>query len=239
MMRKIEITMKTPLSLLRLFALLPVLLWVTVMSGFAQEGPAPDLRGLFGPGHGVRGTVSAISGGEITVKTEQGDVYKIETGPNTHFRKDRQESKISDVHPGDVVIAAGDQDEKAKTVGAIFVIVLDKAQFEKAKADFGKTWTAGSVQSIQDLEITIKRPDNVTQVVVVDENTSFKKRRDSITLADIKTGDSISARGSLQNGKFLATVLSVAEPGQKRGPGMGPGGGPENDHAPAGPPQNR
>ena len=239
MMRKIEITMKTPLSLLRLFALLPVLLWVTVMSGFAQEGPAPDLRGLFGPGHGVRGTVSAISGGEITVKTEQGDVYKIETGPNTHFRKDRQESKISDVHPGDVVIAAGDQDEKAKTVGAIFVIVLDKAQFEKAKADFGKTWTAGSVQSIQDLEITIKRPDNVTQVVVVDENTSFKKRRDSITLADIKTGDSISARGSLQNGKFLATVLNVAEPGQRRGPGMGPGGGPENDHAPAGPPQNR
>lgn len=241
-MQEVDIAMKSLLSLHVRLSLVVTVLWIAGISAFAQDAP-PDLRGLFGPGHGVRGTVTAVSGSVITVKTDQGDAYKIETGPNTHFRKERQESRISDIHSGDMVIAAGDQDEKAKTVGAIFVIVLDKAQFEKAKADFGKTWTAGSVQSIQDLEITIKRPDNVTQVVIVDENTSFRKHRDSITLADIKTGDNISARGSLQNGKFLATVLNVAEPGQRRGPGMGPEGGfgPGGDpnHAPpAAPPQN-
>lgn len=187
--------------------------------------------------HGVRGTVTAISGNNISVKTEQGDVYKVETGPNTHIRKQRdrsqaraagtadvnpggQQVKVSDIHVGDMVMAAGDKDDKAKTVGAVMVIVLDKEQYEKARADFGKTWTAGAIQSIDETKITVKRPDNVIQTIVVDENTSFRKRRDSITMADIKVGDNVTARGALQNGNFLATVLSVG------GPGGGPGGGP-------------
>ncbi len=171
--------------------------------------------------HSVRGTVTAVSGDNITVKTETGDVYKVETGPNTRFRKQREQIKISDIHVGDMVGAAGDKDEKAKTLGAIMVMVIDKEQYEKARADFGKTWTAGAIQSIDETKITIKRPDNVIQTIVVDENTSFRKRRDSITLADIKVGDNVSAQGSLQNGNFLATVLAVGGPG---GPGGGRGG---------------
>ena len=102
-------------------------------------------------------------------------------------------------------------------------------KFEKARADFGKTWTAGSIQSIEETKITIKRPDNVTQTIVVDENTSFRKRRDSITLADIKVGDNVTARGALQGGNFLATVLSVGGPG-----GGGFRGGPRPGGAPNG-----
>ena len=173
--------------------------------------------------HGVRGTVTAVSGDNLTVKTETGDVYKVETGPNTHFRKQRDQIKISDIHVGDMIAAGGDKDDKGKTLGAVFVMLIDKEQYEKARAEFGKPWTAGAIQSIEDTKITIKRPDNVTQTIVVDENTSFRKRRDSITLADIKVGDNISARGSLQNGNFLATVLAVGGPG---GPGPGGPGGP-------------
>jgi Cu/Ag efflux protein CusF len=185
--------------------------------------PPPERQGMAAfAEHGVRGTVTAVSGDNLTVKTENGDVYKIETGPNTRFRKQRDQIKISDIHVGDMVAAGGDKDDKAKTVGAVFVMLIDKEQYEKARADFGKTWTAGAIQSIEETKITIKRPDNVVQTIVVDENTSFRKRRDSITLADIKVGDNVSARGSLQNGNFLATVLSVGGPG---GPGGGPGGG--------------
>jgi hypothetical protein len=171
--------------------------------------------------HSVRGTVTAIAGSTLSVKTEQGDVYKIETSPNTRFRKEREQVKLSDIHVGDMVGAAGDKDDKAKTVGAVIVMVIDKEQYEKARADFGKTWTAGAIQSINETKITVKRPDNVIQTIVVDENTSFRKRRDSITLADFKVGDNVTARGSLQNGNFLATVLSVGGPG---GPGGGQGG---------------
>jgi Domain of unknown function (DUF5666) len=189
--------------------------------------------------HGVRGTITAIAGDNLTVKTEEGDVYKVETGPNTRFRKERDPIKVTDLHVGDMVMAAGDKDEKAKTVGAVFVMVIDKAQYEKARADFGKTWTAGTIQSIDETKITVKRPDNVIQTIVVDENTSFRKHRDSITLADIKVGDNVNARGALQNGNFLATVLSVG------GPGGGPGGSrrPSSSDAPAPgttqPPPNR
>jgi hypothetical protein len=184
--------------------------------------------------HSVRGTVTAISGDNITVKTETGDLYKVETGPNTRFRKQRDLIKISDIHVGDMVGAAGDKDEKARTLGAMFVMLIDKEQYEKAKADFGKTWTAGTIQSIDETKITVKRPDNIVQTIVVDENTSFRKRRDSVTLADIKVGDNVTAHGAVQNGNFLATVLNVGGPGGERGgPGFGNG---DRSHVQAGPP---
>ena len=202
----------------------------------ANGGPPPERQGMAAfAEHGVRGTVTAISGDNITIKTENGEVYKVETGPNTRFRKQRDQIKISDIHVGDMVAAAGDKDDKAKTVGAVFVILIDKEQYEKARAEFGKTWTAGSVQSIEDTKITIKRPDDVTQTIVVDENTSFRKRRDSITLADIKVGDNVTARGSLQNGNFLASVLAVGGPGGPGGPG-GFGGGERRNQSGSAPP---
>ena len=136
--------------------------------------------------------------------------------------------------------AAGDKDEKAKTLGAMFVMLIDKEQYEKARADFGKTWTAGAIQSIDETKITIKRPDNVIQIIVVDENTSFRKRRDSITLADIKVGDNVTARGSVQNGNFLATVLGVGGPGERGGPGgFGSGGGSRVQPSPSPAPPNQ
>src|SRR5271170_4093543 len=236
--------MKTPLRVSILLLAAAVLPPFLRAQDAPPQGPAPGQgmgqgrgAGMGGDlaGHSVRGTVTAISGDNITVKTEQGDVYKVETGPNTRIRKVRDRSqvkasdmnigdtqiKISDVHLGDIVAAAGDKDEKAKTVGAMIVMVTDREQYEKTRADFGKTWTAGVIQSIDETKITIRRPDNVVQTIVVDENTSFRKRRDSITLADIKVGDNVSAQGSLQNGNFLATVLAVGGPG---GPGGGRGG---------------
>jgi hypothetical protein len=215
--------------------------------GFGQDGPPAGPGAGQGGGqgiaaafaeHGVQGTVTTISGDDITVKTENGATYKIETGVNTRFRKQRDQIKITDIHAGDMVGAFGDKDDKAKTLGAVAVMVFDKEQFEKARADFGKTWTAGSVQAIDETKITIKRPDNVTQTIVVDENTSFRKRRDSVTLADIKVGDNVTARGALQGGNFLATVLSVGAPGGGgfRG-GPRPGGAP-NGAAAAPPPGN-
>jgi hypothetical protein len=189
--------------------------------GSGQDSDAGMARGGMAAltEHGVQGTVTAISGDDITVKTENGATFKIETGVNTRFQKQRDQIKISDIHVGDMVGAFGDKDDKAKTLGAIAVMVFDKEQYEKARADFGKTWTAGAVQSIDETKITIQRPDKVMQTIVVDENTSFRKRRDSITLADIKVGDNVTARGALQGGNFLATVLAVG------GPGGGPGGG--------------
>lgn len=161
----------------------------------------------------VRGDVTAVVGGKITVKTEEGDVYTVETGPNTRFRKERELIAITDVHPGERIAAVGDKNANAHTLGAAFVMVIDKARYEQMRAGFGKTWTAGVVQSIEGMRIMIKRPDNQTQTVAVDENTSFRRRREDIILPDIKPGDTINARGAIRNGSFLATVVNVGRRG--------------------------
>jgi hypothetical protein len=195
----------------------------------AQEGPPTGGQGRggqgggMGVGRGVGGTVTAISGSTITIKTEDGDSYQILTSANSHIvkRVDRQPEpvKIADIHVGDAVMAGGEVDAKAKTVGAVFVMVLtpeQAAQARKMREDFGKTWTAGEVTAIKDLDIIIKRRDGVTQTVSVDENTSFKKREDSITLADIQVGDMLRATGALKGSSFLATTVNV---GRMGGPG--------------------
>jgi hypothetical protein len=182
--------------------------------------------GMFMMGaNSTHGKVTAVSGNEITIKDEQGQTFKVETGPNTRIRKDREEAKFADIHVGDTIVAGGNLDDQAKTVGAVFVMVLDPqqaARMEKMRADFGKTWTAGKITAIKDLTITIERPDKVTQTIAVDENTTFHKgmrgNATDITFPDIRVGNMLRAEGSLQTGNFLATTVTVMEPGQG-GPG--------------------
>lgn len=178
----------------------------------AQEPDGGMMSGSQFMEHSVRGTITTISGSSITVKTDEGDTYTVATGPNTRFRKPPDPAKIADLHTGDMVMAFGDKDANAKTIGAMFVVVIDKQQEEKMRADFGKTWTAGVVQSINGTNIVIKRLDNVVQTIAVDENTSFRHRRDDITLLDVKAGDNLTARGALQNGVFLASLINTRHP---------------------------
>ncbi|MDI3253671.1 MAG: DUF5666 domain-containing protein [Bacillota bacterium] len=213
----------------RIFALifLPCLL-LTLVCAQQQEGP--PRFGTMGMGNGVRGTVTAISGNELTVKNEQGETYQVETGPNTRIMKDRQPAKVSDVHVGDVIVAGGQMDDQSHKLGAAFLAVLNAEAVQRMKqmeADFGKTWTAGKITSINtdNLTISIERPDKKTQTITVNENTSFQKHRESITLADIKVGDMVSARGELQNGNFVASVLNVVEPRMRDQGGPAPGSG--------------
>jgi hypothetical protein len=194
----------------------------------SQGGSMRDMQDF--EAHSVRGDITAIAGNNVTVKTDDGQTYTIETSPNTRFRKERDLIKITDLHIGDMIAGIGDKDAKAKTLGAVFVVVIDKQRYQQMRADFGKTWTSGIVQSIDGTNIVIKRPDNITQTVSVDENTEFRRRRQDIILPDIKPGDNINARGALKNGSFLATVVMLVPPGGFRGRG-------EPGSRPATPPQ--
>jgi hypothetical protein len=180
-------------------------------------------------GNSAHGTVTAVSGTDITIKDEQGQLYKVQTGPNTRVMKDRAPVKVTDIKVGDIVVAAGNLDDQARTVGAMFVMVLDPeqaARMEKMRADFGKTWTAGKITAIKDLTLTVERPDKVTQTITVDENTTFHKRNEDITFPDFKVGDMVRATGALQNGAFLAATLNAVEAGGRGQGRSGPGGQP-------------
>jgi len=92
---------------------------------------------------------------------------------------------------------------------------------------------------VDNAKMTIERPDKVSQTIGFDETTSFKRGRgmmpgsmgtaaatpsaappaaanagESITLADIKVGDTVNGQGSVKSGVFVPSQLMVATPGQ-------------------------
>ena len=75
----------------------------------------------FGKGNGVRGTVTAAAADSFTIHTDEGDTYKVFYSPNTRLMKDRQPIEAADIHVGDMLMAGGMVDAKAKTVGAVLL----------------------------------------------------------------------------------------------------------------------
>src|ERR1700761_5613344 len=99
--------------------------------GFAQDEGDPGLSRAFGQGNGVRGTVTAAASDSFTIRTDEGDTYKVLYGPNTRLMKDRQPIEAGDIHVGDMLLAGGLVDAKAKTVGAVLVVDVDATEVEK------------------------------------------------------------------------------------------------------------
>jgi hypothetical protein len=158
----------------------------------------------------VRGTVTATTADHLTVKTEAGDVYQVALSANTRLTKDRQPVKLADIMVGDAVGAMGVLDAPTKTVHAVFVGVIDAEQVKKARENMGKTFITGKVTAIDmdALKLTVMRPDGVSQVIGVDEQTSFK--RGGRGMAAIASGSG---------------VIEIGGGGGRRGMGSGAGSG--------------
>ena len=228
-------------TLLRMFGVGLLCLGTAAAQGGGGDQPAV----AFGSGSRmVQGTVTATSPDHLTVKTERGDSFNIAVTPNTQVRKGRDPEKLADIHVGDGVGAMGEIDQPNKTVHALMVFVVDAEQIKKARESLGKTTIAGRVTAIDELKLTVLRPDGVSQVIMVDEDTSFKKGGraqqqgfeglaaggvsggvgrggsataaggESITLADVKVGSNVAGQGGLKGGVFVPTQLYVSEPGQ-------------------------
>jgi hypothetical protein len=78
----------------------------------------------------------------------------------------------------------------------------------------GKDFIAGEIKSVDAPKLTVLRPDNVTQTIELNEETSLRKGRDSITMADIQPGDHLVARGSMQNNVFTPKNVMILSPEQ-------------------------
>lgn len=221
------------------------------------DSPRPG-RGQFAGMQRVYGTVTAISGPQMTLKAEDGAVYQVVTTDNTRLMRGRGEAiKLADVKPGDGLMAVGNLDTPSKTLHAAIVLSVDADQrkhMEEARkqqlANLGKTSILGTVKAI-DLDnatMTVDRPDGVTQTIGFDEGTSFRRGRmrmmgggdqgiDAAAGSATPTGESIT----------LADVKvgdRIAGPGELKGGRfiakelmvMTPGGGrrpPEGSPAPA------
>ena len=141
-----------------------------------------------------------------------------------------QAIKPTDIKVGDAITAMGEVDANAKSVGAVAVIQLDPErakQMREMQANYGKTWIMGKVTAIDGVKVTLMGAiDNAAHSFVADENTTFRKRRDPITLGDIQVGDTVRVEGALKDGTFLATTVSAMGAPPAGGPPAGGAGAP-------------
>ena len=205
-------------------------------SGQGQRGGRGGGWGMMGAGRGTMGTVTGVAADHYTVKTDSGETYTIHFSANTRIVKQQpgmrerggngggmgnggnppQPIKPADIKVGDAIAAMGEVDATAKSVGAVAVVQLDPErarQMREMQANYGKTWLVGKVTAVDGVRITLEGSvDKTAHAVVADENTTFRKRREPITLADVQAGDMVRVEGAVKDGAFLATTVAVMGP---------------------------
>ena len=199
---------------------------------FAQDQPAqggPDERRL-----PLFGKITALRDSGMDVLDTNGETIHVKFNSQTQFRKDRQPAKRTDFKVGDIILVRGqeaaDHSWTAEIVaarslngqggpggrGGIGGGPGGRGGFREQAGELGKDYVAGEIKSIDAPKLTVLRSDNVTQTLELNEDTSMRKGRDSITMADIQAGDHVFARGAVENNVFVPKTVVVVGPEQWR-----------------------
>jgi uncharacterized protein DUF5666 len=184
------------------------------------QGAGQNQRPEESRGRGVMGKITSIKDGALELARMDGATVTVKLTDKTEYRKDRQTAKLADFKVGDMVLirteGSGDQDLTAVVVagrtgagpggpgmggpgGAMMM----------GGGELGKDFVFGEVKSVDAPKITVLRPDNVTQTLELNEETSLRKGRESVTMADIQVGDHLFVRGGVQNNAFVPKMVMV------------------------------
>jgi len=189
-----------------------------------QAGPVPGPDGQRVP---LFGKITAVHDGTLEVADTNGDVVTVKTNGQTEFRKDRQPAKRSDFKVGDIIVVRG-QEGPDHTWTAQIVAARSmngpngrgggpgggNGRGLAQTGTLGKDFVAGEIKSIDAPRLSVLRSDKVTQTLELNEETSVRKGRDSITMADIQVGDHLLARGAVENDVFVPKMVVVIGPEQ-------------------------
>lgn len=202
------------------------------------------------PGENVVGKVTAANKDSLTILPLMGgDPVTVKVSESTRVTKERQPIKLEEIKTDEIVFARGKLNGNtmdAAIVGVVNAEMIQRMHGDGAggggggammggfnREDLGKKFIAGEVKAINETRLTIARPDGQTQDIEVDENTSFKKGTESVTLPDIKVGDFVRGRGELKDNVFVPKELIVGRP-QMRVVLGGPGGQTQEQKKPDG-----
>ena len=163
------------------------------------------------------GKITALHESSLEISNPNGDTVTVKLTPQTEFRKDRETAKRSDFKVGDVIAVRGQENPDhtwtAQVIGARSANGEGRGPNIQAGA-LGKDYVAGEVKSIDAPKISVLRTDNVTQTIELNEDTSLRKGRESITMADVQPGDHLVARGAMQDNVFVPKFVMVIAPEQ-------------------------
>ena len=182
--------------------------------GFGRFGGPGFGRGGFGFG-GI--TITAISGSNLSLKTEDGWTRTIAVESDTTITRAGTTIALGDLKVGDQIAFRQErQDDGTFKVTAINVVLPS---------------IAGTVAKVDGSTITVERRDGTTATIHVDADTTYRIAGDDTpALSDIKVGDVIIASGTQRtDGSLDAEAVAAGGPG--RGDWFG-GHGPHGDKTP-------
>jgi hypothetical protein len=201
----------------------PNVMWAP--GGSTQDAGGPQRGQREGRGRPVFGKISAIQSDSIEVTGPDGNKVTLKLTSGTEYRKDRQPAKLADFKVGDPVIVRTDQPDGKGTTA----IMVASGQFAMRTGPggsggqgagpgmfgtLGKDFVIGEVKAIDPPRLTVMRTDNVSQTLELNEETSLRRGRESITMADIRAGEHVIARGAVENNVFVPKNLTVVSPEQ-------------------------
>ena len=228
----------------------PALLRDSALIGAAPPEEAANQQAVQGPGEGrlqpLFGKITVIHEHSLELAKPDGSSATVNLSSETIIRKDRQPIKLSDLKIGDAIVVRGEENQDHTwTARGIAVRPANSpaggSGFRGNMGTLGKDYVVGEVQAVDPPKLTVLRPDNVTQILELNEETSLRRGRESITMADIRVGDHIFARGAVEKDAFAPKAVMVVDPEQwkrmqdnmnreRRGPG-----GPDSNPRPQNP----
>lgn len=180
-----------------------------------DQGPPADggQQRRFVRGNVVFGRIQSITPAEMKLAAPDGSIVTVALGSRTQYRVEQQPAKLEDFKVGALVLVRGTKTGDNAWDAESVSIRTGPPSGTQGKGMAGNM-IAGTVKSIDGTKITILRLDGSTQIIEADENTSLQRRRESITLADIHSGDAIAVRGETKDGVFVPQTVNLLDPAQ-------------------------
>ena len=213
-----------------------------------SPGQEPPRQGMGGPPP-VMGTITSVGVDRFEIKKPDGTTQTVMVNDQTHYRQrvegqqQPKELALEDLKVGDHVFVRGTPNAD-KQVVAMGVNRVTAEQFERFQSGGGPggggpgggpggpggwgpgggggmegTRAFGEITSINGNQIKVQSRRGGERVIVVNDQTTFSKEGQTITLKDLKVGDRIFAVGKEANGQFMATEVRSGRPGGGGGRG--------------------
>lgn len=190
----------------------------------AQNDQPPQERGpgrrALAPGEMVMGTLVSVGIDRIEVKKQDGSSQVVMVNEQTKYREGQRDIQMEDLKPGDHVFVRGRTNDDKEFLALNVRRMTDE---EMQRFQGGGERTGGQITAIDGNQLKIENPRLGDKVVTVNDQTTFMKNGQPITLKDLKVGDRVFVIGKDQDGKFVAVRVMT---GQFRRGGMsrrGPG----------------
>ena len=195
--------------------------WALARAAAAQDQGGPPTTVLRpapteGRAQALVGRIAAIRNGSMELTKPDGTTVAVKITDKTEYRKDRQGAKLADFKVGDLVFVRLDEN----AVHGMTAQVIGGRSGGGAEGggrgfgEMGKDFVAGEVKSVDAPKLTLLRADNVTQTLELNEETSLRRGRESITMADIQPGDHVVVRGVVENNAFVPKNVMLLSPEQ-------------------------